>query len=130
MHTLSSAKRTCRASLSAAEWIDTQGMPSSWQARITRRAVSPRLAIRIFLNMSLPEAHLEERLAVLDGLGVLDQAGDDGAIDLGLDLVHELHRLDDAEHLPLLHLLAHLDEGRGVGAGGAIEGAHERRVDR
>src|SRR3712207_7159539 len=40
---------------------------------------------------------LEERLAVLDRVAVLGEHRDDGAVDLGLDLVHELHRLDDAE---------------------------------
>src|SRR5688572_28467953 len=52
MHTSSSAKRTCRLSRSASEYTATVWMPSSRQARITRSAISPRLAIRTFLNMS------------------------------------------------------------------------------
>ena len=51
MHTASSAKRTCSASASASEWTATVRMPSSRQARMTRRAISPRLAMRIFLNI-------------------------------------------------------------------------------
>src|SRR6185437_9365381 len=52
MHTLSSARRTCIASASAVECTATVGMPSSLQARSTRSAISPRLAMRIFSNMS------------------------------------------------------------------------------
>src|SRR5215813_13597066 len=51
MHTLSSASRTCMASASAVECTATVGMPSSLQARKTRNAISPRLAMRIFSNM-------------------------------------------------------------------------------
>jgi len=51
IQTASSAKRTWRASRSASEYTATVEMPNSLQARITRRASSPRLAIRIFLNI-------------------------------------------------------------------------------
>src|SRR3954470_3116454 len=53
MHTSSSANRTCSDSRSASEYTATVWMPSSRQARITRSAISPRLAIRIFLNNGL-----------------------------------------------------------------------------
>ena len=33
---------------------------------------------------------------------------------VGLDLVHHLHRLDDAQHLADLDLIADLDEGLGA----------------
>src|SRR5882672_5943470 len=51
MHTDSSASRTCRLSRSA--WLKTATVEilSSRQARITRRAISPRLAIRTLRNM-------------------------------------------------------------------------------
>src|SRR5947209_12283600 len=52
MHTLSSASRTCIASASAVECTATVAMPSSLQARSTRSAISPRLAIRILSNIS------------------------------------------------------------------------------
>src|ERR1051325_2756574 len=52
MHTLSSASRTCMASSSAVECTATEGMPSSLQARRTRNAISPRLAIRILSNIA------------------------------------------------------------------------------
>jgi hypothetical protein len=52
MHTLSSASRTCIASVSAVECTATVAIPNSRQARCTRNAISPRLAISIFLNMA------------------------------------------------------------------------------
>src|SRR5687768_14296833 len=51
MHTSSSAKRTCSDSRSASEYTATVWIPSSRQARITRSAISPRFAIRTFLNI-------------------------------------------------------------------------------
>src|SRR5581483_4196737 len=72
----------------------------------------------------------EERLAELDGLGVLDQHPDDAARHLRLDLVHELHRLDDADDLALLHPVALADERLRVGSRRPVEGADQRRLDR
>jgi hypothetical protein len=51
MHTDSSASLTYFASVSASECTTTVRMPSSRQARWMRRAISPRLAIRIFSNI-------------------------------------------------------------------------------
>ena len=48
---------------------------------------------------------------------------------VALDLVHHLHRFDDAEDLAFLDLGADLDEGLRAGRGGRIEGAHHRRGD-
>src|SRR4051794_4800101 len=117
-------------------------MPSSLQAHTTRRAISPRLAMSIFLNMSSTSAgaigepaltgaarflsraswvHLaeelvrtnrEQRLAVFDRLTVLHKHLDDLAGDIRLDLVHKLHGLDDAEHLPLRDNVPYFHEGR------------------
>src|SRR5215210_3919070 len=56
MQTSSSAKRTCSDSRSASEYTATVCTPSSRQARMTRSAISPRLAIRTFLNMHAPRA--------------------------------------------------------------------------
>src|SRR6516225_2320982 len=94
MHTLSSANLTCSAFESAVECTATDWMPSSRQARMTRSAISPRFAIKIFLNIGLPAvSDLVERLAVLDRVSVLDEALHHHAFDFGLDLVHQLHRL-------------------------------------
>src|ERR1051326_2669754 len=46
MQTSSSAKRTCSDSRSASEYTATVSTPSSLHARITRRAISPRVAAR------------------------------------------------------------------------------------
>ena len=67
---------TCMASASAVEWTTTVWMPSSLAARSTRRAISPRLAIRIFWNISASDPALlddDQRLAVFDGLTILER---------------------------------------------------------
>ena len=71
----------------------------------------------------------EQGLAVLDRLAVLDQDLDDGAGELGLDLVHQLHGLDDAEGVTGLDGAADRDEGLGTGVGGPVERADHRRLD-
>src|SRR5581483_12202541 len=96
-------------------------MPRSWQARITRNAISPRLATRMRWNMSLVLCplslvpcsfardkgqgtrdgspggiDLEQGLTVLNRLLILDQHLGDDAATLGLNLVEDLHRLDHA----------------------------------
>ena len=47
--------------------------------------------------------HSEKGLAELDRLGVLHADLADHALHLGLDLVHDLHRFDDAHHLAGRH---------------------------
>src|SRR5438477_3070102 len=96
MQTFSSAKRTWRASVSAVECTATERRPMSRQARITRSAISPRLAIRTFLNTVGSSGLLdaEQGLPVFDVGAVLDQDLEDLAFQIRLDLVHQLHRLD------------------------------------
>src|SRR5689334_16454168 len=53
MLTDSSASRTCGAWASASEYTATERTPSSWQARTTRSAISPRLAMRTFFSTGL-----------------------------------------------------------------------------
>ena len=48
MQTASSASWTCNACRSIVEWTATHGIPISWAVLITRTAISPRLATRIF----------------------------------------------------------------------------------
>src|SRR5579862_3339738 len=50
MWNASSAMRTWRAPRSASEYTATVAIPISRQARITRTAISPRFAMRTFLN--------------------------------------------------------------------------------
>src|SRR5271167_4252946 len=105
MHTASSAKRTCSEFRSASEYTATVEMPSSLQAQMTRSAISPRLATRIFWNMAgrrlpLPAGtDAVEGLAVLDRLPVLDKDANQFAAFVRLDFVHELHGFDDTERL-------------------------------
>src|SRR6476619_2966081 len=106
MQTDSSASLTYLASRSASECTTTVLMPSSRQARCTRSAISPRLAIRILSNglsegtsAKVRSADHEQRLPELHRLAVLDQDRLDGPARVGLDLVHELHRLDDAQRV-------------------------------
>src|SRR5579862_789861 len=130
MHTDSSASITYFASASASEWTATVLMPISRQARWMRSAISPRFAIRIFSNIR--RARLfddEERLAVLDRLAVLHEDRLDRPGGVGLDLVQQLHGLDDAKRLALGHGLADLDERRGSGRRGSIERPHHGRFE-
>jgi hypothetical protein len=53
MQTDSSASSTCIASLSASEYTATVLMPILRAVLMTRQAISPRLAIRIFLNIAI-----------------------------------------------------------------------------
>src|SRR4030081_652175 len=78
-----------------------------------------RLAIRV---------DAEERLAILHRLRVGGEHLRHHTGDLGLDLVHDLHRLDDAEDLPLRYARAHGDIGLGPRFRRAIEGADHRRL--
>src|SRR6266581_1540523 len=129
----SSASRTGSEPASAWEWATTVRIPISRQVRSTRRAISPRLAMRILWNMGatrLPARLYEKQgLAELHRLGVLDEDLDHASGHLRLDLVHELHRLDDAERLALFHRVALAHEWRRLGVGGPVEGADHGRLD-
>src|SRR6185312_3464464 len=72
---------------------------------------------------------LEQQLAVLDRLAVLGVDPRDEALLLGLDLVHQLHRLEDAEGLAGADGVALLDERRRARRRGAVKGADHRRLD-
>ena len=69
---------------------------------------------------------LEQELPVLHGRCVLDADRPHDGVCLGLDLVHELHRLENAERLPALDRVAHLDERRRARLGRAVERADHR----
>src|SRR5436309_10853615 len=131
MQMSSSANLTCSESASAVEYTATVWMPSSRQAQMMRRAISPRLAIRIFLNMewegarscrrALPD--LEQRLPVLHRLAFPTKRLEVLPAAFRLDLVIHLNRLDDAQHLALLTPFRNPDNRPGAGPPGAEEGA-------
>src|SRR5512143_1215246 len=74
MATASSASRTWRAFASASEWTATVRIPRRRAVRMTRQAISPRFAIRIFSNMG--SSHPEDAEARLGDRGV--QGGGEG----------------------------------------------------
>src|SRR3954451_21930926 len=102
-------------------------MPSSRHAMMIRMAISPRFAIRIFLNIGAC-FYREQPLAVLHWLAVLDVNADDLSLIFGIDLVHQLYRFDDTEDLPLFHVVTDLNEGRGTRFGRPKEGSNDRRL--
>src|SRR5437868_4946597 len=152
MQMASSAKRTCSELRSASLYTATLRMPNSLHAQITRRAISPRLAIRIFLNIgSLSHQAIEsspasaamarslngpmtrsggsypkQRLAVLHGLSVFGKLLHDFAGGISFDFVHQLHCFDDAQHLANLHVVTRFNEGWRARRRTFIEGANDR----
>src|SRR5215831_11724827 len=89
-----------------------------------RMAISPRLAIRIFLNR--PDG--KQGLPVLYGLSVLDQLAFQDSRGFRFDFVHQLHGFDDAQHFARLDSLANAHERRGARRGALVEGADDGRL--
>src|SRR6266481_2901256 len=135
MHTASSANRTCKELRSASEYTATVEIPSSLHAQITRSAISPRLATRIFWNISVGAVsflaawtYAEERLAVFNRLSVFGEDAQHLAADIGFNLVHEFHGFDNAQGLTRLHVPANLDKRLRSGTGRRVIRAHNRRL--
>src|ERR1700683_1342698 len=114
-------------------------MPSSLQALSTRSAISPRLATSTLRNIDSLESEVGgvsglasqqvgvartpdsvctprsgtdrvQRLDEFDGLAVVDEALQDLAGGVGLDLVHQLHGLDDTDDLAFGDVIAGRDK--------------------
>src|SRR5437764_3913378 len=129
MQTAWSARRVCSAPASAVEYTATASMPSSCSARITRTATSPRLATNTRENISgeplqgreaVDGLELEQKLPEFHGRCILDVDRTDDPLDVRLHLVHQLHRLEDAERLPLRHRHPLLHERRRARSRGAV----------
>src|SRR6267142_1737469 len=84
---------------------------------------------RLLCVASPMRIHPEKGLSELHRLRVLRGDFPDHPGDLGLDLVHDLHRLDDAHHLPHGHAAPDLDVGLRPGLRGLVERAHHRGLD-
>src|SRR5690348_5967360 len=97
MHTASSAMPTCLRFRSTVECTATVLMPMVWQARSTRNAISPRLAMSTLSSMA--SADHEQRLVEFDRLAVLGHDRQHRAGDVRFDLIEHLHRLDDAQRV-------------------------------
>src|SRR5688572_17411815 len=128
-----------------------------------RSAISPRFAIRIFLNIRYtryePRRHGDEvkqiqnlrvlvspwpvavnevtnsswldgkeALAVLHGVAVFHVRLDNLPVTFGIDLVHQLHRLDDTENLAFLDGLTYLDIRLGTRLCRPVEGSNDWRL--
>src|SRR6058998_644427 len=100
MHTDSSASRTWRLSRSASLNTATVEILSSRQARITRSAISPRLAIRTFRNMPRLGGPQARSLPRPRGPGRCGRPSAFGQLQIGprsrLVLHHGVDRLPDA----------------------------------
>src|SRR5438105_3768890 len=115
MQTVSSASRTFIACASAVECTATVLMPSSWQARLMRNAISPRLAISTFSNIAewaCRSLDQHQRCAVFDRIGIFDENPGQPPGLRRANLVHHLHRLDDQQRLTLADRIAQPDERR------------------
>ena len=140
MHTASSAKRTCSARASASECTATVLIAELAAGADDAQRDLAAVGDEDLLNIARPGPARRAQAFLMrksfcpnsTALAVLREDLDDRAGALGLDLVHQLHRLDDAERLPGAHDRADLDERRRVGGGRAVERADEgaRHVDR
>ena len=74
--------------------------------------------------------HAEERRVEFNGPGIFDENLNDSPPHVRFDLVHHLHRLDDADHGGRGDPRAHPDEGLGFRRRGRVEGAGGRALDR
>src|SRR5690606_1123190 len=116
MQTVSSAMARCMSSRSAVECTATVFNPSSLQARMMRSAISPRLAMSTFCIAASGSGSgdAEHGLIEFHWLTIVDQDGLNDASLVGLDMVHHLHRFDDAQYIAGLNGLADLNERRGL----------------
>src|SRR2546421_1552735 len=107
-------------------------MPSSRQARMTRTAISPRLATRILENIRPPlvvgGTEIQQRLVVLDHLAIRRVDREDPAAAGRGHRGEQLHRLDDGDLLPDLDHRTDLDERQLTGTGATVEGTDEWRA--
>jgi hypothetical protein len=71
----------------------------------------------------------EQRLSELDRLCILGVDLLDDSRLVGLDLVHQLHRFDDAQDLTHFDLVAFLYIGVGIGVRRPVEGADDGRLE-
>src|ERR1700722_17989689 len=85
----------------------------------------PREAELLFFPVG---ADAEEGFAVLYRVTVLDEDADYFAGCVGFDFVHQLHGLETAEHLAGFDFRADGHERIGIGAGGDVERADDRRL--
>src|SRR5262249_6793340 len=131
MQMASSAKRTCKELRSASLYTATVLMPSSLQAQITRNAISPRFAIRIFLNIYLfGWTNRKKWFAIFHTLTAAHQPLHNFAAYVGFNLVHQLAGPDDATPVAVLHRVAGRHTGRRSGGGRLVDRANDGSLNR
>src|SRR3990167_30791 len=81
--------------------------------------------LAVILLMASP--YDKQRLAKLYRLAVFNQNRLDDPGLIRVDFVEQLHRLDDAQRVAAVHILADVHEGLGTRRGRAVEGADHRR---
>src|SRR5690348_14322010 len=84
----------------------TVGTPNSWQARLMRSAISPRLAIKTLRKIPLSSIDEKQRLAVFDGGAVFGGNRDDPASAETAHRITHPQRLDECELAVALEQLA------------------------
>src|SRR5438105_10112081 len=104
--TASSAMITNAAWRSASLCTATVRTPRSLQARMTRSAISPRLATSTFSNMRL--LHVDQRVARAHHIALLHVHVGHGPRPRGGDVVLHLHRLAHADDVAEIDVVAHL----------------------
>src|SRR6267143_4031511 len=115
-------------------------MPSSLHARITRSAISPRFAIKIFSNifvwragwrsyraLALASTEAIQHLSELHRLAIFGDDFRDYACRFGFNLVHHFHRFDNANDRVFGDFLSNVHEWRCIGGGPAIKRADHWR---
>src|SRR4051812_43051500 len=107
--------RTGRDAASASDAIATVSIPRSLHARITRKAISPRLAMstrrmarRDMVETSGGGLDDDQRLIEVHRLAIVDQDLAHRSAHASGDRVHQLHDLDDAYDGVLLDRLSDL----------------------
>src|SRR5258706_10724795 len=83
-------------------------------------------SIQVNAGPSQASANDHQRMPVLDRLAVLDEDRLDYPRAIGLNLVQQLHRLDDAYCFAFTDGLSDLNESFGPGRWGAVESAYHR----
>src|SRR5215470_10112429 len=110
-------------------------MPSSLQARRTRKAISPRLAIRILSNIASDRVARvrslkdDQWLTVLDRLAVFEKDLRDGPRSWSWNLIHGFHGFDNQQGIAGVDLAADIDKGTRARLGCPIRRTHHWRSD-
>src|SRR6478672_7892183 len=100
-----------------------------WAMVFLKLNVDPLAAVAVACPASAIGIYPEEDLTELDRLRVIHQHLAHDAGDLGLDLVHDLHRLDDADCLTRRDPGAGLDVGIRARLRGLVERPYHGRLD-